>query len=82
MAQLYTSYIVLFVYQLGRQLLPQLVADFKRSYSFSEAFCFISSNVRSLALGLLHYPPFVILYQLGTKIQFVKNRTNTICVFY
>ena len=57
-------------------------ADFKRSYSLSEAFCFISSNVRSLALGLLHYPPFVILYQLGTKNQFVKNRTNTICVFY
>lgn len=82
MAQLHASYMVLFVHQLGRQFLPQLVADFKRSYSLSEVSCFISRNVRSLALGVLHYPPFVILYQLGTKNQFGKNRTNTICVFY
>ena len=82
MAQLHASYMVLFVHQLGRQFLLQLVADFKRSYSLSEISFFISSNVRSLALGVLHYPPFVILYQLGTKNRFVKNRTNTICVLY
>ena len=68
MAQLYTSYMVLLVHQLGGQFLPQVVAEFKLYYySSSEASCFISSNVCSLALGLLHYPPFVILYQLGTK---------------
>ena len=48
MAQLHASYMVLFVHQLGRQNLPQVVADFKLYYySSSEASCFISSNVLS-----------------------------------
>ena len=48
MAQLHASYMVLFVHQLGRQNLPQLVEDSKHSYfSSSEASCFISSNVLS-----------------------------------
>ena len=46
--QLHASYMALLVHQLGRQNLPQVVADFKLYYYSSlEASCLISSNVRS-----------------------------------
>ena len=52
-----------------------------------EALPKISENTQIFLVEILKntqifYNIVVILYQLGTKNQFVKNRTNTICVFY